>query len=197
MWAVDKESDISFAECYRFSTNHSLRSKPLRQDLPRSPCSFWHTNSRHLLHLRPFLLPPPCLTPPPNLPCLLSKLQLVCSRAPGNSPSRPPPQAAHPHPATPLLCPPWPPLPTFSKHVCTSASNPTLIPTLASASSLQGKAISPSCPSQCCGAWTRSPGPQIPTCRSWVCLDSSSAAVWWWSKSPAKRDRRMFSQWKS
>lgn len=133
-----------------------------------------------------------------NPSCLLSRLQWVCSRVPGNRPSRPPPQAAHPHPATPLLCPLWPLLPTFSRHVYTSASNPTLTTTLASVNSLQHKAISPSCPNQPCGGWARSPA-QTSICRSWVCLDSSSssAAVWWWSKSSAKRDRRMFSWWKS
>lgn len=166
--------------CYRSSTSPSFRSKWLRKDLHRIPCSFWPSNSHPHLRLLPCLLLPPSLTPPPPLPCLLSKLQWLYSTGPGNKPSRRPPLAAPhpPHPATPLLCPPWPPLLTFLRLVCTSASKPTLTPTPASNSTLspQHRVPSPSRPNQQCGTWARPPA-QILTCRSWVWLRSSSVAA--------------------
>lgn len=169
---------LFFPGCYRSSTNPSLRSKPLRQDLPRIPCSFWPSSSHPPLHLLPCLLPPPCLTPPPPPSCLLSKLQWVYSTAPGNQPlRRPAPAAPHPpHPATPLLCPPWPPLLTFSRLVCTSASKPTPTPASDISPSLQHTVHSPSCPNQLCGAWAQPPA-QILTCRSWAWLHSSSSVA--------------------
>ncbi|KAM6956075.1 serine/threonine-protein kinase SIK1 isoform 2-T2 [Lycodopsis pacificus] len=162
--------------CYRSSTNPSLRSKLFKQDLHRIPCSFWPSISPHLLHLLQCLPPPPCLT----RPTLLSKLRWVYSTAPGNKPSRlPPPAAPHPpHPATLLLCPPWPPLLTFSRLVCISASKRNLAPTSASSSSpsLQHMAPYPSCLNQQGGARARPPA-QTLRCRSWVWLHSSSSVA--------------------
>lgn len=166
--------------CYRSSTNLSPRSKPLRRDLPRILCSFWPSSSQPLQHLLLCLLLPPYMTPPPPPPCLLSRRQWLCSTAPGNKLSRIPPLVAPhpPHPATPLLCPLWPLLLTFSRLVYTSASKPTLIPTPAcnSSTSLQHKEPSPSCPNRRCGTWALPPA-QTLTCRSWVWLHSSSSVA--------------------